>query len=139
MKENGQNGEKKLDENGVRNELGQFVPGHAPLPGSGRPRGRVNLIEVAREQAKEEGISLEDVAFDALMKLRELAFDGDLNAIRELLDRICGPVERGPEVALQINQAIEAGPPPPPTPQLKEGVARLHKLAKQLEIVEEEE
>jgi len=73
-----------------RDEAGRFRAGHA-LAGPGRPRGRLDIAEIAHELAEAEGVDLREAVWRVLKALFEAAGRGDSRAAKLLLDRLCGP------------------------------------------------
>lgn len=92
-------GEKSAD----RDANGKFLPGHGILS-PGRPPGSMDFMAICRRKARENDLDLESVVWDAFESLVSEAKAGEVPAIKLLLERCCGIMEKGPTVAVQINQ-----------------------------------
>ena len=113
--------QKELVETGVRDKNGQFVEGHPALPGGGRPQGSMDCMAIWKRKAKAEGIDLETVVGEALLALRKaMNDDGDIAAIRALLDRTCGILEKGLQINVDHPGSVTIGPPLPEDGDLRE-------------------
>lgn len=110
-----------------RDSLGRFRPGNAIGKGYGRPKGSIDLMAVVRRKAREEGLDLRQELWRVVLVLLRAAQEGDVQAGKLLLDRICGPIEKGTELSVSVSQHL--GPVPPPTADLPAYAARLAELA----------
>ncbi|MCB9882221.1 MAG: hypothetical protein H6834_10550 [Planctomycetes bacterium] len=109
-----------------RDEHGRFLKGHSS-PGPGRPPGSVDLLAICQRRADEEGIDLEQLVWEVAQALFRRAEQGDVAAAKLVLDRLCGPVGKGSNVAVAVNQ-VSALPPGPPVPSDQELEAQLEEL-----------
>lgn len=78
-----------------RAEDGKFLPGHSGNP-NGRPPG-LDFRAVCESVAESEGIPLETVVsrvFKNLMSVSDSRSKGSVEAGREILNRLCGPVKQ---------------------------------------------
>lgn len=62
-------GEKRAD----RDENGRLLPGHAPLPGAGRPKG-LSIKELVRKHLEENPQDLQEFVKHFVKKNKELAW-----------------------------------------------------------------
>ena len=76
----------KTAQNG-RGPRGRFVQGNPGGPG--RPRG-LDFRHVVAEQAELHGVDMETALWRVFQALLERAQDGDVQAAKLLLDRLCG-------------------------------------------------
>jgi hypothetical protein len=93
-------------------KTGRFVKGNPGGPG--RPRGALDLMTIARRGAKKDDQDLDILVWEAVKGLAARAKKGDPAAARELLNRLCGTVEKGSDV--EVNVGIDARQPGPPLP-----------------------
>ncbi len=114
-----------------RGERGKFLPG--TKGGPGRPHGAVDVYRVAKKRAKEEGTDLREMVWQVMKAMHDSATeDRDPAAAKLFLDRSCGPVEKAPEVQVNVATAIQAGPPAPAEPQaLGAYLVKLNEIAAQ--------
>ncbi len=125
--ENGQNGHELVEDSG-RDASGRFIEGHQKL--GGRQKGSMDFMAICRRKAKEENLDLDDVVWEAFGALRNAMKDKDVTAIKLLLDRTCGILEKGLEVSVDARQVHL--PQAPTGEDLSKWTKRL------LEIAEEE-
>lgn len=64
----------------------------------------MDFMAICRRKARENDLDLESVVWDAFESLVSEAKAGEVPAIKLLLERCCGIMEKGPTVAVQINQ-----------------------------------
>ena len=95
--------QEEIGENGIRDAKGRFLDGHANIS-PGRPPGSMDFMAICRRKARENGQDLETIVWNAFQSLIEQTEDGEVPAIKLLLERCCGIMEKGPTVAVQINQ-----------------------------------
>lgn len=122
-----------------RGERGKFLPG--TKGGPGRPPGAVDVYRVAKKRAKQEGTDLREMVWEVMREMHAAAtIDHDASAAKLFLDRACGPVEKAPEVQVNVAAAIQAGPPAPAEPrELGAYLARLNEIAAQQGLLKAEE
>ncbi len=93
-----------LDKSPVnRDERGRLLPGQKSLNPNGRPRKNwtmAELTEQALEEADETGIPFNKLI---AIKLRTLALRGDMQAIKEIYDRMDGKAKE----SLEHSGAVE--------------------------------
>ena len=85
-----------------RDAKGLYLPGHA-VAGPGRPKGSVSFTTAAKAMAVSSGRSVEEVTESVVGAMVLAAESGDVAAQKAFLDRVCGPVDKAPAVALQVN------------------------------------
>ena len=121
--------EKKRAQSPLHDENGDFAKGNPGGPG--RPRGSLDFMTIARELAKKTGEPVEDAVETCLSSLKELAAEKDVPAIKTLLDRLCGPQEKGPTVNVGVDArtAIAVGPPVPEGKDFGEYIRKLTSVA----------
>ncbi len=83
---------------------GKFLPGNNG--GAGRPKG-IDIRKAAQDAAVRAGIDLDEAMGDLLLKMVNQGLDGDVPAAKLAFDRLCGPVEPAPVLAI-----IDKRPPP---------------------------
>lgn len=97
-----------------RNEKGRWLPGV-----SGNPGGRARSIDFRALIAEHRGVTREEALLRVYDKLVALSEDGDVAAIKLLLERLCEPVttklEHGGEVTLRelVREASRLANAPP--------------------------
>ena len=112
--------------NGRDPSTGRFLSGFTGNP-AGRPKA-LDLRAIAEKKAKENGVDLEVALWEVVVGLLERARAGDAAASKVVLDRLCGPLDRGPLVGVQVNnndvihpELVDAnnprGAPGPPVPE----------------------
>lgn len=117
---------------------GKFLTGTAAGPG--RPHGSINIFRACKIRARREGMDLRDMVWNAAKGLYEAAMSGDAAAAKVLFDRLGGPVEKAPEVQVNVAAAIQAGPPAPAEPrELGAYLQRLNEIAAQQGLLKAEE
>ncbi len=109
---------------------GHLLPGHKLRgPGGGQ---RLSFITVVKRKAKAAGMSLDNIIWLTTKGLARRAALGDAAAAKILLDRLCGPVEKGIEVHVDARTAIaNQGPPVPRVGEFKDWVLEVNKIAAQ--------
>jgi hypothetical protein len=118
-----------------RQANGRFAVGNAGGPGGTYP-DRINLVKLARRKAKEFGLDLEGLVWDALFAMLVKASCGDTKAAALILDRFAGAVDRGPLINLELGAgAIPQAPPVTAdgtgAPTLAEHLERLVTIARE--------
>lgn len=85
----------KLDnqeDTGRDEKTGRFLPGHTGNP-KGRPKA-LDLRRIAEERAAEEGVDLGTALWSVVKALLRRAIgEGDVQAAKLLMDRLCEPEE----------------------------------------------
>lgn len=84
-----------------RDENGLFLPGNTIAKLGGRPKRSwtmAGLIEESLDEADETGITFKDII---TRKLRSMAARGDMQAIKEVIDRIDGKSKESLDVNAQ--------------------------------------
>lgn len=129
--------ETELDEKPVKtrkrpemfDEKGLFKKGNPGGPG--RPKGSLDFMTIARALEKRTGHSLDKAVEISLRALTKAAAGKDILAIKTLLDRLCGPLEKGPTVNVGVDArtAISAGPPMPEGADFREYAVKLMGIA----------
>jgi hypothetical protein len=76
---------------GQRDERGRFLPGNSGNTPGGRPKGSVSITRLMREALEESG---EKEAKRLAKAILRNAAKGNSTAIKEVLDRIDGPVKQ---------------------------------------------
>ena len=122
---------KSTDKRAVvtRGTDGKFAVGN-----SGKIRGCLDFMSVARKQAERTGVSLERIVESLLRSLLKRALAGDTPAAKLLLDRLCGTQASGSAVNVAIGVGAAGGPdglpgPPPPRGQdAAEYIAKLNQI-----------
>ena len=97
----------KLEENGdpYRDDRGRFVVGHPGGPG--RPKA-IDFRKVVEDAAREEGVDLHERVWAVAQTMFEAAEGGDVAAAKFIVERLCGTLEKGTAVAVQMNQGPRA-------------------------------
>ena len=123
--------------NGRDPSSGRFLSGSSGNP-AGRPKA-LDLRAIAEKKAKESGVDLETALWEVVVGLLERAKAGDAAASKVVLDRLCGPLDRGPLVGVQVNndvihaELVDAnnprGLPGPPMPRGRKLVKWLRDFA----------
>jgi hypothetical protein len=76
----------------------------------------MNLMRLCRQKAEEHGLDLEQLVWATVAAMFAKAASGDAPAAKLILDRFCGPVEKGIEIAVDARQVnLGEGPPLPKT------------------------
>ena len=70
-----------------RDDKGRFVDGN---PGPGRPKGSVSIVTAIKQRLKDKPEELDDIINGFFSKAKE----GDVAAMKVILDRIDGPVKQ---------------------------------------------
>lgn len=100
---------------GQRDGSGRFLPGHKGI--GGRPR-LFDLPKVARKMAKAKNINLKDALWEVLWEqIKKARETGDTAAAKVVFDQLAEQQNKGPSVAVQMNQTttVGEGTPKPPT------------------------
>jgi hypothetical protein len=94
--------EKKRDK-----RLDNLKPFQKGNPGGGRPKGSVSLVTLIK-RALDQQIDKESTVADAIVaQLLANAMQGDMPAIKEILERIDGKVKQAHELGGDANNPIE--------------------------------
>ena len=104
MSKNGKN-RKKTGTTGVEKSKknGQFLAGNNG--GSGRPKGSIDFMTSFNIWAETQKMTAGEAAQKLIQKLWDMAFnDGNMKAFQILAERVFGGIDRGPLLAMQINQ-----------------------------------
>lgn len=133
-------GQKELVGNGeVRDLRGRFLPGHVGTGGlpAGRPPGALDFVAICRQRSRDQGIDLADLLWAVARRLfvRATQGDGDVQAARLIVERLCGAVEKGSGVEVLVDNRqvnVKPGPPIPPTRELGRYLAELADVSKDL-------
>ena len=75
-------------------KTGRFIPGTKGGPGRKTGSRMINFVVLCEKKAKELNINLEDLVWSVVKRLFVLASQGDVQAAKLILDRICGPVDK---------------------------------------------
>ena len=121
-----------------RNERGQIVAGSGSN-GGGRPKGSLDFMSICRKRAKDENLDLEGLVWAVAKGLFLRAAKGDAACAKIALDRVCGLLEKGALVNIDIDQKqlnIGAGPPVPSTRELGAYFKQLQTISGELLEVE---
>jgi hypothetical protein len=116
---------------------GKFLPGTAAGPG--RPHGSINIFRACKIRARREGMDLRNMVWEVAKGLAEAAMQGDAAAAKVLFDRFGGPVERSPEVTVNVATQIQAGPKPPEPGKMRDYLAKLNEIAAEQGLLDEPE
>lgn len=120
----------------VRARDGRFLPGNPGGPGARRGTRKLDFVAIVRRHARAQGIDLRAAVGEVFDTLLGQARAGDVQAARLLLDRLCGPVEKGEPSAVAVaavsQQATEG-----PRYQTFEGESDETYLARLTRIVDE--
>ena len=109
-------------------ENGNFAVGNPGGPG--RPKGTLDLMKIVREQARRSGHSLDKCVEIAMRALVRSAAAQDVNAIKVLLDRLCGPQDKGTTVNVGIDaRGATAGPTMPEGADFMDYIEKLNRVA----------
>ena len=113
---------------------GRLLPGHT-LKSPGRGPNTLDFMAIARAKSKESKIPLDDLVWLATKGLATRAARGDAAAAKVLLDRMCGPTDKGVEVKVDARTAIAAGPQVPEGGDFADWVRGLNRVAAQQELL----
>ena len=93
-----------------RSEDGKWLPGHSE-PGPGRPPG-VDFRHACEEAARAEGMTVTQVVQRLIRNLNTVSDacgKGSVEASREMLNRLCGPVKQEVEHSGCVNIQVVTG------------------------------
>jgi len=110
-------------------KTGRLLPGHQ-LSSPGKPKSTLNFMEICKRKAKAIGVDLDSVVWSIMKGLLNRAKDGDAAASKILLDRLCGVVEKGFELHVDVdNRSVTIGPPVPEGRELGEYIRGMNEVA----------
>lgn len=117
--------------NGKDVGTGRFVKGNAGGPG--RKAGTLNMMALCRRKAAEHGLDMEQLVWAVFAAMCAKGASGDASAAKLVLDRTCGPIEKGIEIAVDARQVnLGEGPPMPKSAEAADSyVVALRDLAQQ--------
>lgn len=92
----------------VRATDGRFLPGNPGGPGGKRGARKLDFVACVRRHARAQGIDLRAAVGQVFDALLGQARAGDVQAARLLLDRLCGPVEKGESSSVAVAVAQQA-------------------------------
>jgi hypothetical protein len=100
----------------------------------------VNIFQACKIRARREGLDLRDMVWQAAKGLYQAALEGDAAAAKILFDRLGGPVEKAPEVQVNVANVAASGPPPPASVgDLSTYVSKLNEVAAQQGLLKAED
>ena len=105
MASNGKKPKKKPGKTGVEKSEkdGRFLAGNNGGPG--RPKTSLNFMTRFGEWAAKNDMTTEQAALKPIQKRWDMGVnEGDMTALKLLAERVFGGIDRGPLLAMQINQ-----------------------------------
>lgn len=89
----------------------------------------LDLLELCQKRAKLEGYDLEASLWGVVKQMLAQALDGDTQAAKLVLDRFFGPVQKAPQLEMNVELTQSVGPPIPEPDKLKSNLVQLIRLA----------
>jgi len=124
------------DSGEFRDERGRFLPGHPYALGHGRPPGSVDFVATCRKFSRKSGVPLEEIIWAIFRGLANQAIRGDHKCAKEILDRLCGVIDKMEVNVDNRSVNMSQGPPVPKGRQFGQYLSDLRKVSE--ELIDEE-